>query len=122
VDQAKVYFGPHGYNCTSRSLGSEGVPVWDIQDFTFNRTWNSGFQTPGFHDEVTFLYNNSAVNLGSRLCYDVGVEGSAIFDGTKDLRCQSGLRDLTRFTFDYSKKTLTLAQAWGCDATNRYRA
>ena len=96
--------------------------MWEIQDFTFNRTWSPEFQTPGYHDEVTFVYNNTAVNLGPRLCFDVGVESGPLFDGTKELRCQSGLRDLMRFAFDYSKKTLTLAQSWGCDATNRRHA
>ena len=49
AEQALLDFSPHGYNCSSRSLGS---PLWQITNFSFNRTWNHNWDRPGFMDEV----------------------------------------------------------------------
>ncbi len=127
ADQAQTLFAPHGYNCTSRSLGLDGSPTWKIGDFTFTRTWNRDWK--GFQDEASFSYNNTAVNsdwpmiAGDRLCYDQTSLGTPLFDGTREYhQCLGGRRDLLQFKFNYNSSTLTLGQIWSCDASDRQHA
>jgi len=128
LDQARALFTPHGYNCTDRSLGLHGTPTWTIGDFTFNRTWNPDFAVPGFSDEVTFSYNNTAVNsdwpmiTGLRECYDKGTESAPLMVGMRELRCSAGQRDFMHFEFDYNSSKLTLSQLWGCDSRDKDHA
>ncbi len=128
LDQARTVFTPHGYNCTSRSLGSRGPPVWEVSGFSFRRTWNGEWAPGGFQDQASFTYNNTAVNsdwpmlTGDRLCYDLSTQELPAFNGSQQLRCSSGPRDILNFNFDYSRSTLTLSQVWGCDGSDRVHA
>jgi hypothetical protein len=111
-----------GDNCTSRSMGSQGIPAWEIQDFTFDRFWNADVTPSEFRDEVDFVYNNTAFGSRPLHCHDLGTRSNPRLDGTKMQRCDSGSRDLAHFSFDYSSMTLTLTQSWGCDASDRNHA
>ena len=122
VDQAKVLFGRDGYNCTSWSLGSQGVPAWEVQGFVFDRFWNADITPSEFRDEVDFKYNNTVTNSVPYGCHDLGTRSSPRLDGSKSQLCEGGPRDLTYFSFDYASMTLTLTQTWGCDAMDRQHA
>jgi len=122
VDQAGVLFGRDVSNCTERSLGSQGVRAWEIQDFVFDRFWNADVTPSEFRDEVDFAYNNTVGNSGSHNCHDLGTRSNPRQDGSKLQRCAGGPRDLTHFSLDYDSKTLTLTQTWGCDAADRRHA
>jgi len=123
--EAKAYFTPHGYNCTDRSLGTKPFksPKWEINNFTFNRTWSREMDPPAFQDTAGFTYSNTAINsewpmLGLKECYDQGTPWYPLFNGSKDLHCQGGPADYPLFRFDYNTSTLTMSQIWGCDATD----
>ncbi|KAH8897806.1 hypothetical protein GQ53DRAFT_818071 [Thozetella sp. PMI_491] len=125
-DRARSLFTPRGYNCTARSLGSQGVPSWEVGGFTFNRTWTTEWDR--FQDEAGFMYNNTAINSewpmidGDRECYDQSSLGAPLFDGSWQLHCLSGIRDVINFRFDYSRSLLTISQVWGCDGMDKAHA
>src|SRR3569833_298010 len=122
VDLASALFSRDEYNCTSRSLGSHGVPAWEIQDFAFSRFWNADVTPSEFRDDVHFTYNNTATNSGPHGCYDLGTRSNPRLDGSKVQRCEGGPRELMQFSFDYASMTLMLTQDWGCDAMDRHHA
>ncbi len=115
AEKAHTLFSPHGYNCTARSLAS---PAWQIGSLEFDRTWNPSLGT--FHEDISFYYNNTAVNsewpliTGERLCYDETTLGTSLFNGTREFHeCSSGPRDFMQFAFNFDTKTLSLTQTWG---------
>ena len=124
-EQAVADFTPHGYNCSARSLGQHGTPVWQVTGFSFNRTWNPTWDVPGFMDEVQFRYNNTATDSewpgtrGDHLCYDQSSMGGPPFDGSRHMTCDSDSLFPPGFRFDFNSSTLTLNQIWRCDGIDR---
>ncbi len=125
-EQAIQDFKPHGYNCSSRSLGLPSAPVWEISRFSFNRTWVTGDTAAkdpsGFQDGAEFYYKNTAtdsdwpMNMGPpRPCSNQGNPGEILFDGTQQLACLNIPVSSPTFQFDNITSTLTLNQAWSCD-------
>ncbi len=124
-EKALKDFTPHGYNCTDRSLGARGKPSWEISNFSFNRTWNPTWSTPGFMDEAQFTYNNTAtdsdwpMNVGEHTCYGQSPMMGPSLDGSQHFTCYNYQFYAPGFQFDFNTSTLTLNQEWRCDSIDR---